>query len=266
MVIRGAINVRKDNNFMKRLSVFLLCLSSLAWPFAVFAAEEAVNMSYVCRDLKGAERWRAESQIKNIGPGVYLMTEKAQGIYSSFKGRISWVAEMKFERTNDNVRPISLDKRVFDAKGATIRRETQEFDLAGNTGTCTHEEPAGNVFRTRKFKFDKDVVTRLSLGLYARKFIESGKASEKLQMVSEEPNVYNIELKRIGKEIIEVNGHKIAAYRLCVDPNLGMLNFIKAFFPKSYSWYSAVPKYGWLGYTGPEGGINSEKVKILVER
>lgn len=251
---------------MKKLLLFLLCLSSLALPASVLtASEEVVNMSYICRDLKGASRWRAEARIRNISPGVYLMTEKAQGVYSSFKGPVSWVAEMKFERTKDSIKPMSLDKRVFDANGKMIRRERQEFDLAGNTGTCTHEEPARKISRTRKFKFNKDVVTRLSLGIYAQKLLESGKTSEKLQMVSEEPNVYNIELKCIGRETVEINGRKIAAYRLCVDPRLGALNFVKAFLPKSYAWHSAVPEYEWLGYAGLEGGINSEKVKVLIE-
>ena len=68
----------------------------------------------------------------------------------------------------------------------------------------------------------------------------------------------------MGKETIEVNGRKIVAYRLCVDPELGALNFIKPFFPKSYIWNSAVPKYEWLRYVGLEGGINSEKVEISI--
>lgn len=173
---------------------------------------------------------------------------------------------MKFERTKDKVRPISLDKRIFDQKGNVIRREKQDFDLADNTGTCTHDEPLRNISRTRKFKFNKDVVTRLSLGFYAQKFLENGKTSEKLQMVSEEPNLYNIELKRIGKETIEVKGRKVEAYRLCVDPDLGALSFVKVFLPKSYAWHSAVPKYEWLGYAGLEGGINSEKVEIFIEK
>jgi hypothetical protein len=146
-----------------------------------------------------------------------------------------------------------------------IRHEIQEFDLAGNTGTCTHKEPLRNVSRTRHFKFTQDVVTRLSLGLYAQKFLQSGKTREKLQMVSEEPNVYNIELKRMGKETIEIGGRKIAAYRMCVDPRLGALSFVKAFLPKAFAWHSAVPEYEWLGYVGLEGGLNSEKVEVLVE-
>ncbi|MDD5173465.1 MAG: hypothetical protein WC482_04195 [Candidatus Omnitrophota bacterium] len=250
---------------MKRLLFFIMIFSSLACRGALFADEEVVSMNYVCRDLKGAVRWRANSEIKNISPGIYIMTEKAQGVYSSFKGQVSWVAEMKFERTEDNIRPISLDKRVFDAGGNVIRHERQEFDLAANTGICTHKEPARNISRTRKFKFNRDVVTRLSLGLYAQKFLESGKTSERLQMVSEEPQLYNIELKRMGRETIGLNGRKVAAYRLCVDPRLGVLNFVKVFLPRSYAWHSAVPEYEWLGYAGLEGGINSEKVEVLIE-
>ncbi len=251
---------------MKKPAIFLLCLSVASWAFTLFAAEEVVDFSYICRDLKGAHRWRAEAQVKNISPGIYLMTEKAKGIHSSFNGPVSWVSEMKFERTKDNVRPISLDKRVFDSKGRMIRHEKQDFDLAGKTATCIHEEPVRRISRTRKFKFNRDVVTRLSLGFYIQKFLENGKTSEKLQMVSEEPGVYNVELRLIGKELIEVNGRKMAAYRLCVDPELGPLNFVKEFFPKSYAWHSVVPKYEWIGYAGLEGGINSEKVEVFFDK
>jgi len=247
------------------LVFLLLCFSSLVWSGEIFAAEESINFSYVCRDLKGSERWRAEAQIKNIGPDLYLMTEKARGVYSSFTGPVSWVAEMKFWRDEHNVRPVSLDKSVFDQNGKMIRRERQEFDLVNNTAICIHEDPTKNLFRTRKFKFNKNVVTRLSLGFYAQKFLKNGKTSERLQMVSEEPNVYDIELRLLGKEAIRIGGRKVAAYRLCIDPQLGALNFVKNFFPKSYGWHSAVPKYEWLGYEGLEGGLNSEKVEIMIE-
>jgi hypothetical protein len=193
------------------------------------------------------------------------MTEKAKGVYSSFNGPVSWKAEMKFERDEHSVRPISLDKRVFDQNGKMIRRERQVFNLADNTATCIHEDLTKNLFRTKKFNFNKNVVTRLSLGFYAQKFLQNGKTSERLQMVSEEPNVYDIELKRVGKEVIRIGGRKVAAYRLCIDPQLGALNFVKNFFPKSYGWHSAVPKYEWFGYEGLEGGLNSEKVEIFVE-
>ncbi len=192
------------------------------------------------------------------------MVEKAEGFHSSFKGRVSWVARLEFERTEDSIRPMSLEKRIFDESGRLIRLEKQEFDLVNNTGTCTHEEPENNISRTRNFKFNKEVVTRLSLGLYARKFLESGKTSQRVQLVSEEPSVYDIDLRLLGKETIEVNGRKVAAYRLCIDPYLGFFGFAKVFLPKAYAWHSAGPKYEWLRYAGLEGGINSDKVEVTV--
>lgn len=221
-------------------------------------------MTYVCRDHTGGMRWRADTRITNERPGVYVMVEKAEGFYSSFKGRVSWVARMEFRRTEDNIRPMRMEKRVFGEKGNLIRLEKQEFDLTGNTGTCTHEEPENKISRTRHFKFDKDVVTRLSLGIYVQKFLENGKTCQRVQMVSEEPNAYDIELKLLDKEIIDVNGRKVTAYRLHIDPCLGVLGFAKAFFPKAYAWHFAGPNYEWLRYAGLEGGINSAEVEVTV--
>jgi len=251
---------------LRRLFVFSTCLYLLTVSGVLFAAEdEVVNMSYVARDLAGAIRWRADARITNERPGVYVMVEKAEGVYSSFKGRVSWEARMEFERTENSLRPIRMEKRVFDDKGTLIRLEKQEFDLANNTGICTHNEPENKVSRTKNFTFDKPVVTRLSLGLYAQKFLENGKTSQRLQMVSEEPNVYDVELKVLDKETIEVNGRKVTAYRLCIDPCLGAFNFVKVFIPKAYAWHSAAPKYEWLRYAGLEGGINSEKIEVTID-
>ena len=251
---------------MKNSIIFLLCLCTIFSCGMLFAAEEdTVTMNYACRDLAGALRWQATSRVEKIGADVYAMTEKAQGIYSGFSGRVSWEARMVFENTLNNIRPMKLEKRVFDSGGKVVRVEKQEFDLADNSGICTHEEPLKNISRTRKFRFNKDVVNRLSLGLYAKKFLESGKKSEKLQMVSEEPKVYEVELKRLGKETIDINGRKVTAYRLCIDPRLGLMNFVKVFLPKAYAWHSMGPGYEWLGYAGLEGGMNSEKVEVMIE-
>lgn len=250
---------------MKKLLIFLLFLwFFLSSGLVSIAEENVVRMSYVCRDLAGVRRWQADTEIRGIRPGTYLMIEKAEGLYSSFNGRISWVAEMEFESAGDTVRPIRLEKRIFDERGDMIRFEKQEFDLLNNTAVCIHEEPLRKISRTRKFKFDKDVVNRLSLGLYAQKFLESGKANSHIQMVSEEPNVYDIELKYLGKEMIEINGRIKTAYRLCIDPELKFLNFIKIFLPKAYAWHSAEPEYELLRYSGLEGGINSKKVEVTV--
>lgn len=250
---------------LKRLFTLFLCLLMSGVSGRCSADEEKVTrMAYVCRDLAGNVRWKADTEIKHIKKDLYVMVEKAKGIYSSFKGPVSWAAKLEYRRTGDNIRLVRMEKRVFDAGMRMIRHELQEFDPSGNSVTCTHEEPLAKISRTKKFILNKTVVNRLSLGLYAQKFLETGKTREKLQMVSEEPNVYEIELYVADKDMIDVNGRRRSAYRLCVDPSLGAFNFVKVLLPKAYAWHSDVPAYEWLRYAGLEGGITSAKVVVTV--
>lgn len=255
--------IKKYRNAKNILLISLAAFFAFCASNENFAADSGVEkMSYVCRDMSGGKRWQANTEIKKEHGNIYTMVEKAQGFYSGFKGRISWVAKMEFEETKDNIRPIKLDKRVFDDRGNVIRVERQEFDLVRKMAVCTHIDPTKNINRTRRFTFDKDVVNRLSLGLYAQKFIASGRTEERVQMVSEEPNMYDVELSVLDKEVIDVNGCKKTAYKLSIDPQLGMLDMAKVFFPKAYAWHSASPDFSWLRYTGLEGGINSKKVEV----
>lgn len=226
---------------------------------------ETIQLNYVCHDIRGDYRWKAEAEITKKYDDVFEMTEKGEGIYSSFDGKISWEARMEYKEMADTIKPMSLDKKVYDAEGNVIRIEKQEFDIAKNTATCTHQEPVNNVKRTKTFEFDTDAVNRLSLGLYAQKLLKSGKTKEKVQMVSEEPNMYNMVLKVVGKEVVEVNGREVLAYKLSIDPQLGMLNFAKAFFPRSYAWHSAGPGFEWLKYSGLEGDIKSREVEVTAK-
>lgn len=223
-------------------------------------------MDYVCRDMTGERRWQADTEIVNKEGDVFVMVEKGEGEYSGFESdKVSWVSKMEFESTDDAVRPLKLEKRVFDDKGKMIRLEEQHFDLDKNIATCTHKDIPKNISLTKKFKFTKDIVNRLLLGLYVQKLLENGKTYASVQMVSEEPGFYNVEVNVLNEEEIDVNGWKKHAYRLSISPNLGVLNFAKAFFPKSYAWHSASPKFEWLRYKGLEGGIKSPEVEVTMQ-
>ena len=215
--------------------------------------------------MKGAERWHADVEVKKKDGNVYLLTEKGEGIYSSFDGPISWVAEMEYEDTYETIRPLSLEKRVYDEKGNMIRLEEQKFDLVNNVATCTHKDFPRKISRTRKFKFNKDIVNRLLLAPYAQKLLERGKRSKVVQMVSEEPNFYTLEISIVDEEIVNINGRMRKACKFSIDPKLGVLNFVKVFFPRSYAWHLAKPDFKWLRYQGLEGDIKSEKVEVTTE-
>ncbi len=248
---------------MKKLPILLICFFIFSSAGPVFSAEE--DMGYVCRDMEGRERWKATNEIINKKGDVYIMTEKAEGVYSSFDGPVSWVAEIEFENTEETVRPLSLEKRVFDEKGNPLRVEKQKFDFTENVAVCTHQDIPKNTTRTKTFKFNKDIVNRQLLGLYTQKLLENGKKSAMVQMVSEEPGFYNILLSVVDTEDVNINGLKTRAYKIQIDPRLGLLNVAKVLFPRAFAWHSAKPEFEWLRYQGLEGGINSVKVEVTTE-
>jgi hypothetical protein len=250
---------------MKKTLTSLLCMLILAGSCPVLASEDVHRTEYVGRDMEGGKRWEAETEIRKKEGDVYILTEKGEGVYSSFEGPISWVAEMEFKSTEENVMPLKLVKRVFDEDGKMIRLEKQDYDPVKKSVTCLHEDIPKKISRTKRFKFTKDAVNRLLLGLYVQKMLEKGMRIANIQMVSEEPGLYNMYLSVVKTEDVEINGHKRRAYKLQLDPRLGLLDVVKVFFPRAYAWHSARPDFEWLRYEGLEGDIHSVKVEVTTE-
>ncbi|MBD3296718.1 MAG: hypothetical protein GF392_05065 [Candidatus Omnitrophica bacterium] len=223
-----------------------------------------MKYDYICRDMSGRYRWEAEASVKRLREDVYLFVEEGHGIYSSFDGPVSWTTRMMFVDDGTDVFPLELEKRVFNENGDVIRFEKQEYDPDNDRVKCVHKEYPGSLVRRRTFELDRDVVNRQLLGFYARNFLEKGAKRRKVHMISEEPARYNVEIRVEGKENIEFNGGRTEAYKLRIDPQLGVFNFAKIFFPGSFIWHSAGPDARWLAYEGLEGDLTSEKVRITV--
>jgi hypothetical protein len=247
---------------MKKTFTVVLCALILCGSLQAFAAEDIFRTEYVGRDMEGGKRWEAETEVRKKEGDVYTMTEKGAGVYSSFKGPVSWETEMEFESTEEKVTPLKLVKRVFDEDGKMIRLEKQDYDPAEKSVTCVHKDIPKKISREKKFMFTKDAVNRQLLGLYVQKLLEKGRRIAQIQMVSEEPGCYNIDLSVVRTEEVEINGRKRRAYKLHLDPRLGFLDVAKSFFPRSYAWHSARPDFEWLRYEGLEGDIRSVKVEV----
>jgi len=224
---------------------------------------DVYKVSYVCYDLKGNQRWQATAEIRHKEGIVYTITERMNGVYAGYSKPISWVATTDFERTKDTVKPLNMDQHIFDESGRPIAVVTQDFNYVDKVVTCTHEDLVKKTVSKKEFSFSKDVVNRLLQGLCGQKFIETGRATQEIQVISPEPALYTIELRMIGGEEIEMNGRTRKAYKICFDPMLGLLNFVKVFLPKAYAWHSAEPVYEWLKYDGLECSVNSPEVVIL---
>ncbi|MBD3379407.1 MAG: hypothetical protein GF408_02980 [Candidatus Omnitrophica bacterium] len=243
-----------------RYAVAIFLFLPLACPAAF--PEEVYETGYVCRLPEGRERWEAVTEIRKKEGHTYVMTERGAGEYHGFEGAVSWVSELEFEMNEARVKPLKLKKQTRNAEGDIVEIDTQRFNYRDNTVTCTREDVPEKKTIRKKFKFQKNIVNRMLLGLYIRNFIKSGERQKEFRMVSSEPRAYNVNIRKVEEEEIEVNGRKRAAYRICLDPDLGLMSFVKVFLPKAYVWHSAEPDHEWLRYKGLESGVSSPQVVI----
>lgn len=241
----------------------LLCLSFAVNPAYAMVEGDAYKTSYACYGSNGNKRWQATAEIRQKQGNIYTITEKMNGIYTGFDRKISWIASTDFEKTKDTLKPLNMDQRIFDESGKPIAIRRQDFNYDNKTVTCTYEDLVNNTVSKREFVFTKNIINRLLQGIYGRKFIEDGKTSEELQVISPEPKLYNIRVWMVGKDDVEIAGQKRSAYKLCFDPMLGLLNFVKIFIPRSYVWHSDQPIYELLKYEGLESSVNSPDVQIV---
>jgi len=254
---------RKDLSMGKILQIFVVLIFFAADPAHAGTEGSVYETSYACNDLKGDQRWQATAEIIHKEGDIYTITEKMEGIYSGFSGRISWVATTDFERTKDAVKPLNMDQRIFDSNGKLIAVSKQDFNYTDNVVTCVYEDRVKNTVTKKEFKFSKNIINRLLQGLCGQKLIEDGETSKEIQIISPEPALYNMKLRMIDQEEIEINGRKRKAYKLCFDPMLGVFNFVKVFLPKAFVWHSAEPIFELLKYAGPESSVNSPEVEII---
>jgi hypothetical protein len=264
------MNIIMDKNSLKRLSVIFVAQIVPLFLFfysGLYASGEkyVFRTSYECFDLKGNPRWNATTEIFSSpekGENINTLVETGSGFYSGFSEKISWRSELEYIRETSKIRPFRSTTKTYDSTGKLIAVEAQEFDyVSGNAIFRREDKRSGRVYK-EIFKIRQDIVNRLLLGLYIQEFLKSGKDSAFIEILNSEPRLIKCRLYIVDKEDIEVNGIKKTAYKLCLDPQLGLFNFVKTFIPKAYVWHSAVPEFEWLRYNGLEVNLNSPMVEI----
>lgn len=243
-------------------ALVLFCQVSLQAPVH---AEEAYVTRYAASDTEGRVRWTAHADIvraPGAGSDSYVLTERGRGVLSGFKGKVSWEARLEFESIPDRVRPVLMENKVFSESGVQIFEEREEFDHSAGKARYSGKDLLHNRTRKGEYAFKGDIANRMILGLYIQKFLEHGGKEASLALLSSEPRLYEVRLRVVGKEDIVINGVKKEAFKLCLDPELGILNFIKTVIPKAYVWHSAEPKFEWMRYRGLENSLGSPMVEI----
>lgn len=250
---------------MKKALVFITILLVIS---VSSCAEDKVPVTRSqCNDLKGNKLWESSTTTVPIAdkPGHFLLTEEGKGNYSGFKGFTSNKSEFEFISDGKRLEPVHLKRQVFSDVGKVIFEETQSFDNAEGRVECEIKHLLKKENKKKMFSYKGDIVNRFMMGSYIRRFLQAGEKEKTTYLVNDEPALYRVTLKVLGREEITVNGKKRGAYKICIDPQIGLLSPVKALLPKNYDWHSARPPYEWLMFRGLESSINSPKVEIISE-
>ncbi|MFA6356560.1 MAG: hypothetical protein WCY23_05570 [Candidatus Omnitrophota bacterium] len=249
---------------MKKALVIASVILSFASALEAGEAPQSITTRHKCSDTKGRILWEAAVTITPVAGenGAYMLLEEGKGQYFGFEGETSCRSEMKFTSDKDGIRPAWMKRTVLSGAGNALLEESQDFGRGGDTVRCVIRDPVKNSEKNLSFNYKGGAINKLLTGLYIRAMLEAGERQRTVNIVNDEPAMYRLTMKVVGREMIKVNGSEHEAFKVCIDPNIGLLSPAKVFIPKNYSWFSCEPPHRWLKFKGLETSISSPVVEI----
>jgi len=246
----------------KAIMIAAAVLSISAVTYA--AAAGSVITRQRCSGPDGRTLWESTVTTAPVEgePGAYIITEEGKGRYYGFEGETSCRTEAKYESGSDGIKPCWLKREVLSSSGKTLLEETQDYAAGKSEVRCLVRDHVKGSEKNRSFKYKGSMINKMLTGATVRSMLDAGEKQRVVNIVNEEPAVYSVTIRVEGREKITVNGREQDAFRVCIDPNIGLLSPVKAFIPKNYSWYSCEPPYRWLRFKGLEASISSPVVEM----
>lgn len=248
---------------MRKAGIAAAAALSFAAVLYAVAAGVAVTRQR-CSDANGRTLWESAVTTAPVDgePGAYIITEEGRGRYYGFEGETSCRTEAKYTSGSEGIRPCWLKRTVLSSSGKALLEETQDYVAGNGEVRCLVKDLEKGSEKSRTFKYKGSIINKMLTGATVRAMLYAGEKQRAVNIVNDEPAVYSITIRVEGREKITVNGRELDAFKVCIDPNIGLLSPVKAFIPKNYSWYSCEPPYRWLKFKGLEASISSPVVEM----
>lgn len=202
----------------------------------------------------------ASKMIKNEkGEQYVLIEDNGSGIYGQDKKQKGWKTDAYIKVGPDSVAPYQVKQVIKNEAGKTIVELEKYYDAG-----------AGKVFckvngRPREFAFHDDLIDREMFGLVLANY-PLDKKEIVLHLLTHEPTLYKITIRYLGNEKVNLAGREIDCYKLEMIPDLGALNLLGAFVPKTYFWYQLAAPHRFVRYEGLESGLGTPYIVMEVAK
>jgi len=202
----------------------------------------------------GSPRWQSTlSTIKTSfnGKPFYYTEENGKGNFGNNNSYKTWKVTGYYQISASGVAPYEVKQTMKDAGGKTVMSLEKSYNAKEGKIVCDVNGSA-KVFDLNKNTIDKDL-----LGRVLANFPFGTGEDARFYLMTHEPALYNITMKNRGKETITLKGKAIECYKIELVPDLGALNLIGAFVPKTYFWYTTSTPHKFMRYEGLESGMGT---------
>ena len=215
----------------------------------------------------GGRRWTANwtmEPVEQNGKKAIRFTERGQGHVSPFSEEVRWSLESVWS-AEAGLQPLDSEKIITTPAGAQLVTERKHFDVAAGVVRFERQRSGGRPeVKSLKIPADTLIVEGIAGVLRYLAFEQSG--SFPAHLLTNEPRLYSVAFAIRGKEHVKAPAGEYDCYKVEVVPNLGVLNLVRYFFPKTLFWFTVAPPHFWVRYEGLENGPGTPEIVMELDR
>jgi len=240
------------------LTVFVLSVAGRAEVFKIKGWGTEPKKEAARDKASGQPLWSSEIKVekfKQDGKTYLYITDVGSGIYGKDKTFKSWSSASYYQYVGTTAIP-DQGKLVYKDKNGKVTQTIEKF---------YNPEKKTVVFRDNGkdtiYDYKQDLIDRELLGTAISNYPFDEKRDFVFRLLTNEPRIYPMTLKYIGEETLKVNNKDVVCYKVQMIPDLGVLNLLGAFVPKTYFWETKA-EHEFIRYEGLESGLGTPYIVI----
>jgi len=246
---------------MKKIFILALAVWIAAAGFSSAELFNIQNIDYGKANLKAIDKatgnvlWQCVLNVQR-GNGFVFSEEKGEGIWGKDRAYKTWDSRAYFKLEGTRLIPYQIEIVIRDKNGKIVQSTRKTYDLKNQTVYCIFNG------RSKVINFDDDLIDKEQMGVCVSNYDFEAKKDMVFHLLTNEPTRYKMTLKYLGAETVD----NVACHKLQLIPDLGALNVIGAFVPKTYFWMEAAPPHDFVRYEGLESGLGTPYIVMEKSR
>ena len=260
------------NKFLFLIVLGLLVSASLLLS-AAFAQSKPIDIKYLylgegTETLKTVDKANGNpistntikvEKTKLEGKEYLYREDKGEGITGKDKTFKSWETQSWSLLEGNRLIPYSVKFVQKNKDGQVVYTIEKTYNFKDKKIYCKING------KSKEFTCYPDQVDKEQLGLTMGNYPFEAKEKKdiSLHLFTHEPSMYKINAKFLGEEKVAIGKRTYDCYKLEMQVDLGALNIIGAFIPKTYFWFQTKKPYDFVKYEGLESGLNTPYVIMI---